>query len=107
MTTEYEYTMHRNGVVTQAEVGPPRAFFIMNRYDWCKERQCYTDNLTIASTFMWGRRFCEYTLYVNDRIYDWGDSAELSDIEDHLLYCRDMDDTLYPADEFPREHWWV
>jgi hypothetical protein len=105
MTTEYEYTLHVNGAITREEIGPPRAFFIMNRYDWSKKNQCYTDSAEAALVFMLGRQLSEYILYVNDRIYDW--PKDPTTVESHLKYCREMDDTFYPPDEFPRAHWWV
>jgi hypothetical protein len=104
MTTEHKYSTW-SSVVAQADDGPPLTFLIMSKSSFSAHAQCYTDDPDAVHVFMLGKRLRDYKLYVNDRLYDW--PKEPRTLLEHLIYCRDMDNTLYPADEFPREHWWV
>lgn len=85
---------------------PPKAFFVLRIGFLGSANQCYTDDPESVASFMWGRQLSEYVLWVNNRIYNWPKIPLVDDIEEYLKYALDMDNALYPPEEFPRYHWW-
>ncbi|RKZ84593.1 MAG: hypothetical protein DRQ39_08175 [Gammaproteobacteria bacterium] len=86
---------------------PPKAFFVLRIGHLDKGSQCYSDDALEVTTYMWGRNFPEYALWINDRLYDWPKITDLSLLEDHLKKTLEFDDAFYPPEEFTRQHWWV
>ncbi len=59
-------------------------------------KSCFSNNEESIAIFMLGRLLSDYQLYVNGRKYGWGNERpEIGKIENHLLYCLDMDEVLY------------
>ena len=85
---------------------PPRAFLVFSKYGFSNDKDLYTDDANDVSIFMLARDLHEYVLAIYGRAYEWGNSADVREIEKHIIHCRNLDEAFYPLDEFPRHHWW-